>query len=161
MIPLNPWEHQNVIKTLYGKCVEEICEQYQITRIELDILLFLANNPRFDTATDIIEIRCLSKSHVSSSVKLLEQQGYLRKEYYGHNKKTAHLKISGPALEIIRAGRAAQERFLAILLEGFSAEEIALMKRYNNRILHNIHACLSASREKQPPDADHSEASAN
>ncbi len=160
MIPLNPWEHQNVIKTLYGKCVEEICDSYQITRIELDILLFLANNPRFDTATDIIEIRYLSKSHVSASVKLLEQQGYIRKEYRGHNKKTAHLTICGPALEIIRAGRAAQERFLAILLEGFSADEIAMMKKFNSRILDNIHACLYEHKENQPP-CNHSEASVN
>ena len=59
--------------------------------MELDILLFLANNPSFDTATDIIEVRYLSKSQVSFSIKLLEQWGYLRKEYLGCNRKTAHL----------------------------------------------------------------------
>ena len=57
MIPLNPWEHQNAIKALYSKCVEGVCVKHSITRMELDILLFLANNPCFDTATDIIEVR--------------------------------------------------------------------------------------------------------
>ena len=71
MLPLNPWEHQNAVKTLYSKCVGEICVWHGITRMELDILLFLANNPCFDTATEIVEIRYLSKSQVSSSVKLL------------------------------------------------------------------------------------------
>ena len=65
MLPINPWEHQNAVKSVYAKCVGKICETHAITRMELDILLFLANNPCFDTATDIVENRFLSKSHVS------------------------------------------------------------------------------------------------
>lgn len=142
MIPLNPWEHQNAIKTLYSKCVEEVCIKHQINRMELDILLFLANNPCFDTATDIIEIRYLSKSQVSASIKLLEQGGYLRKEYIDHNRKTAHLKICNKAMEIIKDGKSAQENFLSIMLHGFSQTEINNMKQYNDRIWRNINAYL-------------------
>lgn len=142
MIPLNPWEHQNAIKTLYSKCVEQICVKHKITRMELDILLFLANNPCFDTATDIIEIRFLSKSQVSASIKTLEQWGYIRKEYTEHNRKTAHLKICSEAMDIIRDGQAAQENFLAIMLSGFSQDEIDTMKKYNERIWNNINAYL-------------------
>lgn len=142
MIPTNPWEHQNAIKTLYSKCVEKTCIKHNITRMELDILLFLANNPCFDTATDIIEIRYLSKSHVSASIKTLEQCGYIRKEYVDHNRKTAHLKICEEAADIIRDGKSAQENFLAIVLKGFSEDEINAMRQYNERILNNINAHL-------------------
>lgn len=142
MIPPNPWEHQNAIKTLYSKCVEEICVKHKITRMELDILLFLANNPCFDTATDIIEIRYLSKSQVSASINLLEQYGYLRKEYTDHNRKTAHLKICDGAMNIIQDGKAAQEKFLAIMLKGFSEDEMHNMQKYNERILDNISSYL-------------------
>ncbi|MBD5469654.1 MAG: MarR family transcriptional regulator [Lachnospiraceae bacterium] len=142
MLPLNPWEHQNAIKALYSKCVEGVCVKHNITRMELDILLFLANNPCFDTASDIIEIRYLSKSQVSSSIKLLEQRGYLRKEYLENNRKTAHLWICKTAMEIIHDGQDAQEEFISIMLDGFSQEEIGRMKQYNDRILRNISACL-------------------
>ncbi len=145
MIPLNPWEHQNAIKALYSKCVEGVCEKHNITRMELDILLFLANNPCFDTATDIIEVRYLSKSQVSSSIKLLEQCGYLRKEYLVSNRKTAHLRICEKAMDIIRDGQAAQEKFISIMLDGFSQEEIDSMKQYNDQILRNINACLKGN----------------
>ena len=37
MIPLNPLEHQNAVKTLYSKCVGQICRKYGVTRMELDI----------------------------------------------------------------------------------------------------------------------------
>lgn len=138
MLPTNPWEHQNAIKTLYSKCVGPICTKYNITRMELDILLFLANNPCFDTAADIVEIRYLSKSQVSTSIKLLEQRKWLQKEYTGGNKKTAHLKICESAMDVITDGTAAQEHFLSILLRGFSKEETDFMKRYNDRIVTNI-----------------------
>ena len=110
--------------------------------MELDILLFLANNPCFDTATDIIEVRYLSKSQVSSSIKLLEQCGYLRKEYLECNRKTAHLRICKEAGDIIHDGQAAQEEFISIMLDGFSQEEITGMRQYNDRILRNINAYL-------------------
>ena len=142
MIPLNPWEHQNAIKALYSKCVEGVCAKHNITRMELDILLFLANNPCFDTASDMIEVRYLSKSQVSSSIKLLEQRGYLRKEYLKCNRKTAHLRICKEAMDIVRDGQAAQEEFISIMLNGFSQEEIDSMKRHNAHILRNINAYL-------------------
>lgn len=138
MIPLNPWEHQNAIKTLYAKCVEGVCEKHAITRMELDILLFLANNPLFDTATDIVEIRFLSKSQVSASVRLLEQHGHIRREYTPDNKKTAHLKLCEKAAPVVADGREAQERFLAVMFRGFEDRDIEIMKRCFDRMWENI-----------------------
>lgn len=138
MIPLNPWEHQNAIKTLYAKCVGKVCVKHEITRLELDILLFLANNPCFDTATDIVEIRYLSKSQVSFSVRNLEECGYLRKEYLDNNKKTAHLKICERAVPIVMDGKAAQEEFAGIIMKDFSPEEMRNMQQYYKRMCDNI-----------------------
>lgn len=142
MLPLNPWEHQNAIKVLYAKCVEGVCEKYHITRMELDILLFLANNPIFDTASDIVDIRYLSKSQVSAAIKLLEKNGYLEKKYIKGNRKTAHLAIRESASDIIADGKAAQEKFLAIMFDGISEEEITIMRRCNTHILENINRHL-------------------
>ena len=144
MIPLNPWEHQNAIKTLYAKCVGKVCEKYQISRMELDILLFLANNPRYDTATDIVEVSYLSKSQVSSAIKLLEERRWLRKTYADDNRKTAHLKICEGARNVIADGKAAQEMFLAVMMRGFSQEEIGRMKDYTDRIWDNIDGYLKS-----------------
>lgn len=57
---VNPLEQQNAVKTLYSEFVSPVCAKYGLTRIELDILLFLANNTRYDTATDIVEVRFLA-----------------------------------------------------------------------------------------------------
>ncbi len=147
MIPINLWEHQNVIKTLYSRCVEQVCEKHKITRMDLDILLFLANNPAFDTATDIIEVRYLSKSQVSSSIKLLEQKGYLKKEYREGNRKTAHLKIQEGAEIIISDGRRAQADFFRIMFWGLGTEELEQMKQCHLHILENIHRYMKEGKD--------------
>ncbi len=148
MLPLNLWEHQNAVKTLYSRCVERVCERHDLTRMELDILLFLANNPLYDTASEIVEIRYLSKSQVSSSVKTLEAKGYLRREYAGGNRKTAHLKICDNALAIIADGRAAQEKFVEVMFCGISREEAELMQRCNERIHRNVDQYLKEEMEE-------------
>lgn len=147
MIPLNLWEYQNAIKALYASCVEMVCEKYQITRMELDILLFLANNPHFDTATKMIEIRYLSKSQVSASIKLLEKCGYLKKEYTRDNRKTAHLKVCEKALDIVVDGKQAQKRFVEIMLQGFSEDEKECMKHSFEHIWKNIDSYLKEETE--------------
>jgi len=58
---VNPLEQQNAVKTLYSEFVSPVCAKYGLTRIELDILLFLANNTRYDTASDIVEVVFLVK----------------------------------------------------------------------------------------------------
>lgn len=142
MIPLNPWEHQNAIKSLYSKCVEAVCDKHSLTRMELDILLFLANNPLFDTASDIVQIRCLSKSQVSAAVGLLEKRNFLKKSYAGNNRKTVHLEICQEAADAVQDGKAAQERFLQIIFKGIPEKEIEAMKRANVQMLNNIHEYL-------------------
>lgn len=138
MIPPNPWEHQNAVKMLYSRCMEATCAKHEVTRMELDILLFLANNPRYHTAKEIVEVRYLSKSQVSASITLLERRGFLRKEYAENNRKTAYLRICDGARPIIADGQAAQERFIRILLRGFSPEERERLQSDQERILRNI-----------------------
>lgn len=131
---VNPLEQQNAVKTLYSEFVSPVCAKYGLTRIELDILLFLANNTRYDTATDIVEVRFLAKSQVSAAIKNLEARGCLRREYQLENRKTAHLRLCDPAQPMIAAGRSAQEQFGAALLDGFTPEELEHMQRSMERI---------------------------
>ena len=132
---VNPLEQQNAVKTLYSEFVSPVCAKYGLTRIELDILLFLANNTRYDTATDIVEVRFFSKNlRCRRQSKNLEARGCLRREYQLENRKTAHLRLCDPAQPMIAAGRSAQEQFGAALLDGFTPEELEHMQRSMERI---------------------------
>lgn len=132
------WEAQSLLKTLYSNCVEPVCEKHHLTRMELDVLLFLANNPQFDTAASIIEIRHLTKSHVSTSIKDLESRGLLTKSYAPGNRKTAHLAIAPSANQIIIDGRDAQESFQRVIFQNFSEEERDTIRQLFSQIADNI-----------------------
>ena len=138
MLPLNPWEHYFPTKALYSACMEPICRKHHITRTELDILLFLANNPQYDTAAEIIEVRRLAKSHVSTSIKALESSGFLTKYYRPGNKKTVHLSVDDSAKALIADGRQAQEHFFHVIFDGFAEDDIELMQKFFSRIQENI-----------------------
>ena len=138
MLPLNPWEQYFPMKALYSACMEPVCKKHHLTRTELDILLFLINNPDYDTAADIFEIRHLAKSHVSTSIKALEQAGFLEKHYHSDNKKTVHLSVCKLASSLIDDGHKAQEHFFRIITDGLTIEEIELMQKCFSRIHDNI-----------------------
>lgn len=132
------WENQALIKFLYTDCMEPVCRKYCLTRMELDILLFLANNPQFTTAAEIVENRRLTKSHVSLAVNTLAKKGYLTKNKSKHNRKTLHLNICPSADKIIRDGQAAQKFFGSILFRDFTPEDYELISHLFERINQNV-----------------------
>lgn len=132
------WTSQSLAKSLYSDCMEPTCRKYRLTHMEFDVLMFLANNPQFTTATDIVEHRRLTKSHVSLAVNSLVRKGFLKKLPSAHNRKTMHLSVCGSSDRIIRDGRQAQKEFVSVLFNGFSSEDCERLNEYFCRINQNI-----------------------
>lgn len=132
------FEHYILGEQAYSRVIEPICEKHGMTYAELTVLLFLANNPSLDTASDVVKCRNLAKSHVSVSVRSLEERGFLTKEYRGGNRRSAHLCLTEQAAEIIKDGRSAQESFRELLFEGVSEDERAVMDKILQKIDHNV-----------------------
>lgn len=122
----------------YSQAVNPVCEKYGLTSAEFDVLMFLANNPEFDTATDIVEKRYLAKSHVSTSITSLEKKQYLTRTYHGNNRRTIHLIICEAAKEIILDGRKAQQFFYEITMQSFSTQERENIQKNFQAMMQNI-----------------------
>ena len=69
------WDRHKTITGYYESLTSSICDKYDLTQMEYDILMFLHGNPEFNTAADIVKIRKSTKSHVSTSLKSLENKG--------------------------------------------------------------------------------------
>ena len=130
------WNSMHLLKRLYDQTMEPVCEEFKLTRMELDILLFLANNKEFDTARDIIERRRLTKSHVSVSLRLLE------KKYFPGNRKTVHLALLPASSPAVAAGQDAQQRFYDLIFRGFRDDERVRMGEGFSKIAANIRTAL-------------------
>lgn len=121
-------------KKIYDRTMEPLCSQYHISRMELDIMLFLANNPDYDTARDIVEQKRFTKSHVSTSLHLLEKKGYLERALHPGNLKTIHLKLLPASSQIVTSGQNAQRQIFSQIFGSLSQEEISVLERISQKI---------------------------
>ena len=90
---------------------------------EIHVLLFLANNPAYDTARDITELRGLSKSQVSQAVELLAAEGFLRRTPDEGDRRVVHLSITPAGLPLARECQTIQTACGQRLLAGLSEEQ--------------------------------------
>ena len=116
-------------RDFYTGLIDPVCKKYGLTQMEFNILLFLANNPEFDTAAQITKKRAFTKSHVSMSVRSLEERGLLTGEYHGTDRRTIHLKLTDAAAPMVSD---------EIICRGFSPEEHRMLFELMNRINSNI-----------------------
>lgn len=134
-------EYIHAGRILYAACLEPVCRKYGLARTELDILMFLANNPQHDTAAAVVELRFLAKSHVSTSVKALERAGLLEKYQLPGDRRAVHLRVL-PAAAAVADGQAAQERFRSALNAGLSGEELRTLEKCAAKLTQNIKNCM-------------------
>ena len=121
----------------YARMLEPVCKKWNLTRNELDILLFLQNNPGLDRAADIVSHRGIAKSHVSQSVGLLENKGLLLRVEDSTDRRTIRLRLTQSALPIAREGQEAQKKFFEQIRRGLSGEELALMREVIRKVCDN------------------------
>ena len=132
------WDNILSFKKIYDEALDPVAQECGLTRMELDLLLFLHNNPEYNTAAEAVRLRRWTKSHVSAAVHALEEKGLLSASHPPGNRKTLRLTPLPAADHIIRQGVAAQSRFVEMLNQGVTSEELALVEQVSRKIIKNI-----------------------
>ena len=135
---VNYFDVMGMAKKSYAKLLAPVCGKWELTRNELDVILFLYNNPQFDRAADIVSRRGIAKSHVSLSVANLEERGFLMRRFDPEDRRTAHLELTEQGMDVAREARKNQERFFEALYQGVSPEEFALWGQITQKVCDNI-----------------------
>ena len=141
------WDKHKTITTYYELLSGEVCDRYGLTQMEYDILMFLHNNPQHNTAAEIVKIRKSTKSHVSTSLKDLENKGLIRKIQSEDNKKHIEIVLLDKAEIIVEAGLNMQKQFAQNVLNGLTEEEIHMCISVFNKICSNAEKCLKEHKE--------------
>ena len=134
------WEKHKTITNYYEMLARNVCERYQLTQMEYDILMFLYNNPQHHTAADIVKVRKATKSHVSTSLKELESKGLIQRIQSADNKKRIEIVLLEQANQIIEDGIDAQKQFARNVLSGLTEEEkhICMVDKICNNADHYL-----------------------
>lgn len=114
-----------------------VLERTGITMREVHVLLFLANNPDYDTARDITVLRGISKSQVSQAVDLLVAQGFLTRTPDQTDRRIVHLAISEDGLPLARECQSIQEFCGTQLVRGMTDKEAATLRTLFDTVLDN------------------------
>ena len=107
----------------YAQQFLPLLQQTGLSLREIRVLLFLANNPKMDTARDVTEYRGLAKSQVSAAVDLLVEQGMLRRQMDSADRRIVHLFITKEAQPLVQQAQGIQDACWKRMLEGLSQEE--------------------------------------
>ena len=131
------WDKHKAITSYYELLSGEVCDRYELTQMEYDILMFLHNNPQLNTAAEIVKIRKSTKSHVSTSLKKLENRGFVKRIQSEDNKKHIEIVLLDRAALIVEAGLNAQKQFAQDVLSGLTKEERHMCIKVFDKICNN------------------------
>lgn len=106
----------------YNMTCKSLCRKLNLPQTAFDILMFLANNPDFRTARDIVEIRKLKANLVSVNVDKLVCDGYLERRAVEGDRRKTELLCTEKAQPIIARGRQLQQDFIDRLLTSLDDE---------------------------------------
>ena len=131
----------------YGRAMFPLCEETGMPAI--DMLLFLANNPEYDTAKDICKLRGFKPAIVSFHVDKMVEEGYLERKTDEHDRRKFCLAYTDKATDIIERGREIQLLFAKKMLDGISDEDAKTMKRCFDTFSKNLEDILENGLESE------------
>ena len=131
------WDKHKTITSYYELLSGKVCDKYELTQMQYDILMFLHNNPQNNTAAEIVKIRKSTKSHVSTSLKNLENKKLIERKQSEENKKHIEIFLLDKAELIVGEGINAQKQFAQNVLSGLTEEEKDMCIRVFNKICNN------------------------
>lgn len=109
------------MKLAYSAKCKPICQEMGLPQTAFDILMFFSNNPEYQTARDIVEIRKIKANLVSVNVEKLVREGYLERRAVKDDRRKMKLLCTDKAQPVIQRGKKAQEDFFEELFEGIGA----------------------------------------
>lgn len=136
------WDKLLLFKGLYDQALNPVAQRWKLTRMELDLLLFLHNNPAHNTAAEAVRLRQWTKSHVSAAVHALKARGMLCVGHPQGNRKTLELTPLPAAQPVLEDGREAQRFFFQSMLQGFTPSEKQALEAISEKIARNVRDAL-------------------
>lgn len=101
---------RTIMQSYNARC-KPLCQEIGMPQTAFDILMFLANNPEFDTARDIVECRYIKANLVSVNVESLVREGYLTREKSPGDRRKIRLVCTEKAGPVVERGRQLQSQF--------------------------------------------------
>lgn len=148
MRPLDFVSLSSKMMKAYEAACQPVCKKYQLNQTCLDVILFLANNPEYNTAKDLWEIRGIRSGNASVAIETLVKRGYLKREADAQDRRRQRLILTERAGAAIELGRQAQTTFGEQVTDGIAEEEMQLYWKISEQIRENVIRIAQGKKEE-------------
>ena len=140
--PTQSIEFANKTGLAYAAVCKPLCQELGLPQTAFDILMFLANNPAYNTARDIVEVRHIKANLVSVNVDKLVQEGLLERRAVPDDRRKTELLCTEKAQPIVQRGRAVQEAFIHRLMAGIDEAQLQMFQKTLAQMSANLETIL-------------------
>lgn len=125
-------------KQLLESQFSDIRKEYDLKRIEIEVLYFLSECGEKNTCTDIYQYLQANKGHVSRAVDSLCKKNYLVAIPDKEDRRYIHYMLTDTASEIINNISAGWKRMNREIFIGVSEEELRIFQKVAKKIGKNM-----------------------
>ena len=130
--------HFAKVNKVYKKMCYQSVEEYRFTPNEIEVMMFLANNPGMDSASDIAFYKNISKGLIAKSVESLCLKGFLTTRKDTKDRRLIHLILTPQSDDIVKRLQACKREFIKQLQKGVADEDLAAMDRATEIMNRNL-----------------------
>lgn len=126
------------IRKAYGKYLYATMKNHNFSPSEIDVLIFLSNNPSINTSKELVVCLAVSKSLIARSVDALMQKGMIEMQGDEDDHRIQHLKITKTAIPYIEEIKKYRESFTKEALVGIDEQELQGIETTIRKIESNL-----------------------
>ncbi len=130
-------------KRLMEREMSNVRKQYQLKRIEIEVLYFLSKCGEYNTLLDIARYLNANKGHISQTVDSLSQKGYITVHRDENDRRYVHYGLTEGAMPMIESINTAWAKLTRELFEGITPEEMEALKQISKKLRQNMEKILN------------------
>ena len=119
-----------------------IKKNYNLKKVEIEVLYFLSNCKDKNTPTDIYKKLGLNRGHVSQAIDSLYRRKLIIAVPDQNDRRYMHYSVSDDAVEIIEEIAEIKKELDKQIFRGITEEEIIAYKKTTEKIIRNIQQLL-------------------
>ena len=108
---------------VYEKYCQKVTRDWGLNATSFQVIMFFANNPEYNTARDLCQLRGMKTGIASVAIEPLTQGGRLERKTDPKDRRIQRLYQTEKAEPLGELGRAIQERFFNQIKGGLTEEE--------------------------------------
>ena len=144
---LNMMRRGRQFKQLMNKKMDGVIREYEVKRVEIEILRFLAMSGERNTAADIHRFLDLNKGQISKTLEHLCAMHYLESMPDTKDRRYMHYSLTDEARELVRRINAVWDEMHQQIMSGIDPEDRVIFNKVLNQAMANMERMIDEASE--------------